>query len=99
MLVLLPMEVATGYLEVLTNLVVESFHFRGGEDAPELLKVITEPFTKQIIQVTWLPSEGIGLSPSPFPFTQLCLGRTGVCKHCCLAASGGGQRRQNWGDT
>lgn len=50
-LVLLPVEAATHYLEVLTNLVVESFHFKNGEDAPALLKVITDPFTKQIIQL------------------------------------------------
>ncbi|KAM7158369.1 sodium-dependent phosphate transport protein 2B [Molossus nigricans] len=50
-LVLLPVEVSTHYLEVLTNLVVESFHFKSGEDAPPLLKVITDPLTKQIIQL------------------------------------------------
>ncbi|XP_059867760.1 sodium-dependent phosphate transport protein 2B [Delphinus delphis] len=50
-LVLLPLEAATHYLERLTNLVVESFNFKNGEDAPELLKVITDPFTKLIIQL------------------------------------------------
>ncbi|XP_066241860.1 sodium-dependent phosphate transport protein 2B [Saccopteryx leptura] len=50
-LVLLPVEATTHYLEILTNLVVESFHFRNGEDAPALLKVITDPFTKRIIQL------------------------------------------------
>ncbi|XP_008049971.2 sodium-dependent phosphate transport protein 2B [Carlito syrichta] len=50
-LVLLPLEAATHYLEVLTNLVVETFHFKNGEDAPALLKVITDPFTKLIIQL------------------------------------------------
>ncbi|XP_026958609.1 sodium-dependent phosphate transport protein 2B [Sagmatias obliquidens] len=50
-LVLLPLEAATHYLEHLTNLVVESFNFKNGEDAPELLKVITDPFTKLIIQL------------------------------------------------
>lgn len=84
MLILLPVEAATHYLEVLTNLVVESFHFKNGEDAPALLKVITDPFTKQIIQVTWLPSEEKELSPSPSPFTPLHCGRW-VYKHCCLA--------------
>lgn len=49
--VLLPLEVISHYLENLTNVVVESFHFQNGEDAPELLKVITDPFTKLIIQV------------------------------------------------
>ncbi|XP_007168516.2 sodium-dependent phosphate transport protein 2B isoform X2 [Balaenoptera acutorostrata] len=50
-LVLLPLEAATHYLERLTNLVVETFNFKNGEDAPELLKVITDPFTKLIIQL------------------------------------------------
>ncbi|XP_043727401.1 sodium-dependent phosphate transport protein 2B isoform X1 [Cervus elaphus] len=50
-LVLLPLEAATGYLERLTNLILESFHFKNGEEAPELLKVITDPFTKLIIQL------------------------------------------------
>ncbi|XP_012662903.1 sodium-dependent phosphate transport protein 2B-like [Otolemur garnettii] len=49
--VLLPLEAATHYLELLTNLVVETFHFKSGEDAPALLKVITDPFTKLIIQL------------------------------------------------
>uniref|UniRef100_A0A8C0LZP5 Sodium-dependent phosphate transport protein 2B n=1 Tax=Canis lupus familiaris TaxID=9615 RepID=A0A8C0LZP5_CANLF len=50
-LVLLPLEAATHYLEVLTNLVVETFNFKNGEDAPALLKVITDPFTKLIVQL------------------------------------------------
>ncbi|XP_045652576.1 sodium-dependent phosphate transport protein 2A isoform X2 [Ursus americanus] len=50
-LVLLPLEAATGYLHHVTGLVVASFNIRGGRDAPDLLKIITEPFTKLIIQV------------------------------------------------
>lgn len=50
-LVLLPLEAATHYLEILTNLVVDTFQFKPGEDAPDILKVITDPFTKMIIQV------------------------------------------------
>ncbi|XP_027945225.1 sodium-dependent phosphate transport protein 2B [Eumetopias jubatus] len=50
-LVLLPLEAATHYLEILTDLVVETFNFRNGEDAPALLKVITDPLTKLIIQL------------------------------------------------
>ncbi|XP_065774347.1 sodium-dependent phosphate transport protein 2A isoform X3 [Muntiacus reevesi] len=50
-LVLLPLEAATGYLHHLTRLVVASFNIRGGRDAPDLLKIITEPFTKLIIQL------------------------------------------------
>ncbi|MEJ1274584.1 hypothetical protein NN561_005470 [Cricetulus griseus] len=50
-LVLLPLEAATHYLEILTNLVVDTFQFKPGEDAPDILKVITDPFTKMIIQL------------------------------------------------
>lgn len=50
-LVLLPLEAATGYLHHVTQLVVACFNIRGGRDAPDLLKIITEPFTKLIIQV------------------------------------------------
>ncbi|XP_012381930.1 sodium-dependent phosphate transport protein 2B [Dasypus novemcinctus] len=50
-LVLLPLEAATHYLEKLTNLVVDTFNLKNGEDAPALLKVITDPFTKLIIQL------------------------------------------------
>ncbi|XP_004696878.1 sodium-dependent phosphate transport protein 2A [Echinops telfairi] len=50
-LVLLPLEAATGYLYHITHLVVASFNIRGGRDAPDLLKIITEPLTKLIIQL------------------------------------------------
>uniref|UniRef100_A0A5F8GZJ0 Sodium-dependent phosphate transport protein 2B n=2 Tax=Monodelphis domestica TaxID=13616 RepID=A0A5F8GZJ0_MONDO len=50
-LVLLPLEVITGYLYHLTNVIVKSFNLKSGDDAPELLKVITDPFTKLIIQL------------------------------------------------
>lgn len=50
-LVLLPLEVATGLLSYLAQATVSSFHMQSGEEAPELLKVITDPVTKLIIQV------------------------------------------------
>ncbi|MBN3311335.1 NPT2B protein, partial [Amia calva] len=50
-LVLLPLEVATGYLFRLTQLLIDSFNLETGEDAPDLLKVITDPLTKIIIQL------------------------------------------------
>ncbi|NWR10549.1 NPT2A protein, partial [Paradoxornis webbianus] len=50
-LVLLPLEVVSGYLHHVTHLVVASFNIRTGKDAPNLLKIITEPFTKLIIQL------------------------------------------------
>ncbi|KAM6150271.1 sodium-dependent phosphate transport protein 2B [Erethizon dorsatum] len=50
-LVLLPLEAISHYLERLTGLVVNTFNFQNGEEAPALLKVITDPFTKLIIQL------------------------------------------------
>ncbi|KAL4631337.1 sodium-dependent phosphate transport protein 2A-like [Arapaima gigas] len=50
-LVLLPLEVVSGLLNRMASGVVRSFRFESGEDAPELLKVITEPLTKLIIQL------------------------------------------------
>ncbi|XP_053730316.1 sodium-dependent phosphate transport protein 2B-like [Synchiropus splendidus] len=50
-LVLLPLEVASGVLVKLTGLIIDSFNLEGGENAPDLLKVITDPLTKSIIQL------------------------------------------------
>lgn len=50
-LVLLPLEVATGVLYKITKHLIDSFHIQTGQDAPDLLKVITEPLTKNIIEV------------------------------------------------
>uniref|UniRef100_G3WBC0 Sodium-dependent phosphate transport protein 2B n=1 Tax=Sarcophilus harrisii TaxID=9305 RepID=G3WBC0_SARHA len=50
-LVLLPMEVITGYLYHLTDAIVKTFNIKSGENAPDLLKVITNPFTKLIVQL------------------------------------------------
>uniref|UniRef100_A0A3B5LPE6 Sodium-dependent phosphate transport protein 2B n=1 Tax=Xiphophorus couchianus TaxID=32473 RepID=A0A3B5LPE6_9TELE len=50
-IVLLPLEAATGVLFRLTDLLIKSFNIESGEDAPELLKVITDPLTSSIIQL------------------------------------------------
>ncbi|NXQ27166.1 NPT2A protein, partial [Alaudala cheleensis] len=50
-LVLLPLEVVSGYLHHITRLIVATFNIRSGKNAPNLLKIITEPFTKLIIQL------------------------------------------------
>nr|AIE89828.1 NaPi II-like protein [Eptatretus stoutii] len=50
-LVLLPIEVASGYLYRLTKALLDAFHIKSGEEAPDLLKVITNPLTKKIIQL------------------------------------------------
>ncbi|XP_063332480.1 sodium-dependent phosphate transport protein 2B-like [Pelmatolapia mariae] len=49
-LVLLPLEVASGYLFVVTKLITDSFEIQSGE-APDLLNVITDPLTESIIEL------------------------------------------------
>lgn len=51
MLILLPLEAATGVLFKLTGLLIDSFNIQSGEDAPKLLSVITDPLTTAIIKV------------------------------------------------
>lgn len=50
-LILLPLEVATGVLYKLTDLLIQSFNIQTGENAPDLLNVITDPLTNSIIEV------------------------------------------------
>ncbi|XP_051983023.1 solute carrier family 34 member 2a [Xyrauchen texanus] len=50
-LVLLPVEIASGYLVKLTELIVKSFNIKSGENAPALLNVITDPLTESIIEL------------------------------------------------
>ncbi|XP_047430686.1 sodium-dependent phosphate transport protein 2B-like isoform X2 [Mugil cephalus] len=49
-LVLLPLEVATGYLYVVTKIIIDSFSLQSGQ-APDLLNVITDIVTESIIQL------------------------------------------------
>ncbi|KAK5897142.1 hypothetical protein CesoFtcFv8_010230 [Champsocephalus esox] len=60
-LVLLPLEVASGFITKLSLLLVSSFKLHPGEEAPELLKVITEPVTKLIIQLDKCVITGIAM--------------------------------------
>ncbi|XP_028444888.1 solute carrier family 34 member 2a [Perca flavescens] len=57
-LVLLPLEVATGYLYVVTKLIIDSFKIENGE-APDLLNVITDILTESIIQLDQSVISGI----------------------------------------
>lgn len=50
-LVLLPLEVASGYLYKVSGLMIDSFNIQSGENAPEILSVITDPLTDAIIVV------------------------------------------------
>ncbi|XP_017341723.1 sodium-dependent phosphate transport protein 2A isoform X1 [Ictalurus punctatus] len=60
-LVLLPLEVATGLLSYLARVIVTSFHMQSEEEAPELLKVITDPVTKLFIQLDKSVITGIAM--------------------------------------
>ncbi|XP_076001372.1 sodium-dependent phosphate transport protein 2B-like isoform X2 [Genypterus blacodes] len=57
-LVLLPLEVATGYLYIVTKLITDSFNIQSGE-APDLLNVITDVLTDSIIQLDQSVISGI----------------------------------------
>lgn len=57
-LVLLPLEVATGYLYVVTKLIIDSFKIESGE-APDLLNVITDVLTESIIELDQSVISGI----------------------------------------
>ncbi|XP_076021022.1 sodium-dependent phosphate transport protein 2A-like isoform X5 [Genypterus blacodes] len=50
-LVLLPLEVASGLMTRLSHLLVTGLRVQTGDEAPEMLKVVTEPVTKLIIQL------------------------------------------------
>ncbi|XP_071361373.1 solute carrier family 34 member 2a [Trachinotus anak] len=62
-LVLLPLEVATGYLYVVTKLIIDSFKIQSGE-APDLLNVITDVLTESIIQLDESVLSGIATGNS-----------------------------------
>lgn len=57
-LVLLPTEVLTGYLFSLTGAIIHSLSLDdtagGKKQPPEVLKVLTDPVTKRIVQVTYM---------------------------------------------
>uniref|UniRef100_A0A8C8HLX9 Sodium-dependent phosphate transport protein 2B n=1 Tax=Oncorhynchus tshawytscha TaxID=74940 RepID=A0A8C8HLX9_ONCTS len=50
-LILLPLEAATGVLYKLTKIIIDSFNIQGGNNAPDLLNVITDPLTDAIIEL------------------------------------------------
>ncbi|MEQ2268089.1 hypothetical protein XENORESO_015064, partial [Xenotaenia resolanae] len=60
-LVLLPLEVVSGVITQLSLRLVSVFRLQPGEEAPELLKVITEPVTKLIIQLDKCVITGIAM--------------------------------------
>uniref|UniRef100_UPI00398E4D30 sodium-dependent phosphate transport protein 2C-like n=1 Tax=Pristiophorus japonicus TaxID=55135 RepID=UPI00398E4D30 len=50
-IVLLLIEIGTGFLYHLSKVCIESFNIQSGETSPNILKVITEPFTQVIIRL------------------------------------------------
>ncbi|XP_055015153.1 sodium-dependent phosphate transport protein 2A isoform X2 [Boleophthalmus pectinirostris] len=60
-LVLLPLEVLTGLMTRMSHWMVSDLSLHTGQDAPELLKVITEPVTKLIIQLDKCVITGIAM--------------------------------------
>lgn len=50
-IILLPIELGTGYLLYLSEAIIKSFNIHAGGQAPDILKVITRPFTDLIIMV------------------------------------------------
>ncbi|KAM4020846.1 sodium-dependent phosphate transport protein 2C isoform 1-T2 [Anomaloglossus baeobatrachus] len=50
-IVLLPIELGTGYLYYVSDAIIKSFNIHAGGNAPDILKVITRPFTDLIIKL------------------------------------------------
>ncbi|XP_018672441.2 sodium-dependent phosphate transport protein 2B-like isoform X2 [Ciona intestinalis] len=50
-LVFFPLERVSGYLEVTTGAIIESFNIQGGSDTPDLLKVLTDPVVLGIVRI------------------------------------------------
>lgn len=76
-LVLLPLEIASGYLERLSYAIVDGLHLKEDEELDkDYLKVITNPFTKLIIQLDKGVIKKIALKEE----TDLS---KSIIKHCC----------------
>uniref|UniRef100_A0A4W3K9G9 Sodium-dependent phosphate transport protein 2A n=1 Tax=Callorhinchus milii TaxID=7868 RepID=A0A4W3K9G9_CALMI len=65
-LVLLPIELASGFLYRLTFVVVKSFHLQTGTNTPDFLSIITDPFTDYIIQLDKSVITGLALGDENF---------------------------------
>ncbi|XP_067107216.1 solute carrier family 34 member 2a [Osmerus mordax] len=58
-LVLLPLELVSGYLYLVSKIIIESFNIQSGANAPQLLNVITDPLTLSIIELDETVISGI----------------------------------------
>uniref|UniRef100_T1JLV9 Sodium-dependent phosphate transport protein 2B n=1 Tax=Strigamia maritima TaxID=126957 RepID=T1JLV9_STRMM len=71
-IVLLPLEVTTGYLYHLTSLIVESFEWSTQKQAnKELLTVLTKPFTSLIVQLDSKVIKGIAVGEAKYQNSSL----------------------------
>ncbi|XP_044124709.1 sodium-dependent phosphate transport protein 2C [Bufo gargarizans] len=50
-IILLPIELGTGYLFYVSDAIIKSFNIHAGGDAPDILKVITRPLTDLIVKL------------------------------------------------
>ncbi|XP_029555211.1 sodium-dependent phosphate transport protein 2A-like [Salmo trutta] len=73
-LVLLPLEAATGLLRRLSQAMVDTFHISSGEESQELFKVITEPLSKLIIQLDKFVITGIATGDEGMSLVRVRLG-------------------------
>ncbi|OCT65194.1 sodium-dependent phosphate transport protein 2C [Xenopus laevis] len=79
-IVLLPIELGTGYLYQISKVIINSFNINAGGQAPDILKVITEPFTHLIIR---LDSSVISGNAIGDPETK----NKSLIKHWCITES------------
>uniref|UniRef100_A0A3Q3JUJ6 Sodium-dependent phosphate transport protein 2A n=1 Tax=Monopterus albus TaxID=43700 RepID=A0A3Q3JUJ6_MONAL len=100
-LVLLPLEVVSGVMTQLSHLLVTSFSLQPGEEAPELLKAITEPVTKLIIQLDKCVITGIAMGnedmrnrslvkewcQTELPVTPTSHSCLAICRHLFVSTS------------
>lgn len=76
-LVLLPIEIITGYLDALTSAIVKPLEIQDSSEAPDFLKVITDPLVKHVIQVNksvieLAANESSGLEPEASMIVTCC---------------------------
>jgi len=71
-LILLPLEAATGYLYKVTEGIVKSLGLEsGGEKPPDMLKTLTKPFTKMVISIDKKLITKIAVADTPEELAEL----------------------------
>uniref|UniRef100_A0A8C5PCG8 Solute carrier family 34 member 3 n=1 Tax=Leptobrachium leishanense TaxID=445787 RepID=A0A8C5PCG8_9ANUR len=72
-LVLLPIEIGTGYLYHVSKAIINSFNIYAGGNSPDILKVITRPFTNLIVQVDSKLVAGSGIEVAESLIKRWCV--------------------------